>query len=244
MFTEEPVILATQAHQVFYLDDPKMKSLSAIEWMSTSRMTICVGLTLIPQLLKDLLCIMSPTMTLSTMWMNTCHMQAEQATTTNDSDEPCTMSSFSCSFDETDAMLLEFVDDLDNFAGGSSSVRDNSSTSQPFATLTTRRCMFVEHQMLSTFKEFWGDYHRHFKKYNDPEEACVNPPHLLVGRNENLHYLCDYYMSRAFQAKLDQVMQRIEEQTRNHEALVSEVEQMRKLIEDMTRAQQGLPHDP
>uniref|UniRef100_A0A9I9E5U5 Zinc finger protein ZPR1-like protein n=1 Tax=Cucumis melo TaxID=3656 RepID=A0A9I9E5U5_CUCME len=45
------------------------------------------------------------------------------------------------------------------------------------------------------------------------------------------------------QAKLDQAMQRIEEHTRNHEALVSEVEQMRKLIEDMTRAQQVPPHD-
>uniref|UniRef100_A0A9I9E7S5 CACTA en-spm transposon protein n=1 Tax=Cucumis melo TaxID=3656 RepID=A0A9I9E7S5_CUCME len=27
---------------------------------------------------------------------------------------------------------------------------------------------FVEHQMLSTFKEFWGDYHRHFKMYATP----------------------------------------------------------------------------
>ncbi|KAA0040860.1 CACTA en-spm transposon protein [Cucumis melo var. makuwa] len=203
--------------------------------MSTSRMTLCVGLTLIPQLLKDLLCIMSPTMTSSTMWMNTCHMQAEQATTTNDSDEPCTHIFI---FDETDAMLLEFVDDLDNFAGGSSSVRDNSKLEHYVAangqipTMITpgaekpifphvvrfsqaigvcvrktfsirylkyvdigrihRGCQgrptssrFVEHQMLSTFKEFWGDCHRHFKKYSDPEEACVNPPHLLVGRNEN-----------------------------------------------------------
>uniref|UniRef100_A0A9I9EAB6 CACTA en-spm transposon protein n=1 Tax=Cucumis melo TaxID=3656 RepID=A0A9I9EAB6_CUCME len=41
-----------------------------------------------------------------------------------------------------------------------------------------------------------------------------------------------------------QAMQWIEEQTRNHKTLVSEVEQMRKLIEDMTRAQQGPPHDP
>ncbi|KAA0051366.1 CACTA en-spm transposon protein [Cucumis melo var. makuwa] len=46
------------------------------------------------------------------------------------------------------------------------------------------------------------------------------------------------------QAKLDQAMQRIEEHTRNHKVLVSEVEQMRKLIKDITRAQQGPPHDP
>ncbi|TYJ99807.1 CACTA en-spm transposon protein [Cucumis melo var. makuwa] len=45
------------------------------------------------------------------------------------------------------------------------------------------------------------------------------------------------------QAKLDQALKQIQEQTRNHQALVSEVEQMRKLIQDMTRAQQGPPHD-
>ncbi|KAA0060253.1 uncharacterized protein E5676_scaffold639G00130 [Cucumis melo var. makuwa] len=39
---------------------------------------------------------------------------------------------------------------------------------------------FVEHQMLSTFKEFRIDCHNHFKKYIDPEEAPANPPNLLV----------------------------------------------------------------
>ncbi|KAA0053370.1 CACTA en-spm transposon protein [Cucumis melo var. makuwa] len=38
---------------------------------------------------------------------------------------------------------------------------------------------FVEHQMLTTFKEFWGDCHRHFKKYSHPEEACANPLNIL-----------------------------------------------------------------
>ncbi|TYK26515.1 CACTA en-spm transposon protein [Cucumis melo var. makuwa] len=38
---------------------------------------------------------------------------------------------------------------------------------------------FIEHQMLNTVKEFRGDYHRHFKKYSDSEEARVNPPHIL-----------------------------------------------------------------
>ena len=46
------------------------------------------------------------------------------------------------------------------------------------------------------------------------------------------------------QAKLDQANQRIEEQTRNYDALVLEVEQLQKLIEDMNRTQQGQPHDP
>uniref|UniRef100_A0A9I9EGI9 CACTA en-spm transposon protein n=1 Tax=Cucumis melo TaxID=3656 RepID=A0A9I9EGI9_CUCME len=38
---------------------------------------------------------------------------------------------------------------------------------------------FVEHQVLSTFKEFWDDCHRHFKKYTNPEEARANPSNLL-----------------------------------------------------------------
>ncbi|KAA0052779.1 CACTA en-spm transposon protein [Cucumis melo var. makuwa] len=133
-------------------------------------------------------------------------------------------------FLETDAMFLEFEDNLDNLAGGSSSVDDNAtwSSSQPPTTTTLRRhtqsrlleleChvavngripmtivpgaekpisphvvrfsqrffvldfndhamnRFVEHQMLTTFKEFQGDCHRHFKKYSNPEEARANPP--------------------------------------------------------------------
>ncbi|KAA0037643.1 NBS-LRR type resistance protein [Cucumis melo var. makuwa] len=49
------------------------------------------------------------------------------------------------------------------------------------------------------------------------------------------------------QAKLDEALERIErieEQTRNHQTLALKVEQMRKLIQDMTWAQQGPPHDP
>ncbi|KAA0065696.1 CACTA en-spm transposon protein [Cucumis melo var. makuwa] len=166
------------------------------------------------------------------------HMKVEQVTT-NDSDEPHThifiMSSFPSDFDKMDVMFLEFADKLNNPAGGSSSMGENSNTSQPSATSTLRRraqsrllvlesyiaangqipmmiapgmekhigreyievvkgnlqrCFvfdfndqainrFVEYQILNTFKEFWGDYHRHFKKYSDPEEARANPPHLL-----------------------------------------------------------------
>ncbi|KAA0034978.1 CACTA en-spm transposon protein [Cucumis melo var. makuwa] len=72
------------------------------------------------------------------MGTNNYHMKVEQVTT-NDSDEPRTMSSFSSSFDKTDAMLLEFTEDLDNPAGGSSSVDDNSGTAQPYMTPTRRR---------------------------------------------------------------------------------------------------------
>ncbi|KAA0035965.1 CACTA en-spm transposon protein [Cucumis melo var. makuwa] len=52
--------------------------------------------------------------------------------------------------------------------------------------------------MLNTFKEFQGDCHRNYKKYSDSEEARANPPHLLMRRDENLHFFCDHYMSRAF----------------------------------------------
>ncbi|KAA0054673.1 gamma-aminobutyrate transaminase POP2 [Cucumis melo var. makuwa] len=106
--------------------------------MSISRMTLCAELTLIPQSLKDRLCVMS-LMTSSTMWMNTCHKQVEQATTTNYSDEPRTMSSFPCGLDETNVMFLEFVEDLDNLARRMSLVDENSSTSQPSVTPTFRR---------------------------------------------------------------------------------------------------------
>ncbi|TYK07183.1 CACTA en-spm transposon protein [Cucumis melo var. makuwa] len=37
----------------------------------------------------------------------------------------CTMSSFPSDFDETDVMFLEFTEDLNNHAGGSSSMEDN-----------------------------------------------------------------------------------------------------------------------
>ncbi|TYK14230.1 CACTA en-spm transposon protein [Cucumis melo var. makuwa] len=105
--------------------------------MITSRMTLCAGLTLISQSLKDRLCVMSLT-TSSTLWMNTCDMQV---TTRNYSDKPRIMSYQRNNFLETDAMFLEFEDDLDNLAGGSSSVRDNAagSSSQPPATPTPRR---------------------------------------------------------------------------------------------------------
>ncbi|KAA0063477.1 CACTA en-spm transposon protein [Cucumis melo var. makuwa] len=174
-------------------------------------------------------------------------------------------------FMETDDMFLKFEDDLDNIAGGSSSVGDNTTgSSSQHTTPTPRRraqsrllelerhvaingripmtiapgaekpisphavpfsqaicvcvrktfpvrCLkwadvgreyievvkgdlqrlfvldfndqamnrFVEHQMLTTFKEFRADCHRHFKKYSDPKEARANPPNALVGHDED-----------------------------------------------------------
>ncbi|KAA0056276.1 CACTA en-spm transposon protein [Cucumis melo var. makuwa] len=189
------------------------------------------------------LCVMSPT-TSSMMWMNTCHMQA---TTTNYNDKPRIMSlSYPRhNFLETDAMFLEFEDELDNFAGGSSSVGNNTgeSSSQQSGTPTPRRraqsqllelehhvatigvcvrktssihCLkwadvhreyievvkgdlqffvlnfndqvmnrFVEHQMLTIFKNFRADYHKHFKKYSNPDEARASPSNILEQSRTN-----------------------------------------------------------
>ncbi|KAA0040362.1 CACTA en-spm transposon protein [Cucumis melo var. makuwa] len=41
---------------------------------------------------------------------------------------------------------------------------------------------FIEHQMLTSFKEFRADCHTHFKKYSDPEEARANPSHMLINQ--------------------------------------------------------------
>ncbi|TYK18447.1 CACTA en-spm transposon protein [Cucumis melo var. makuwa] len=60
--------------------------------------------------------------TSSTMWMNTCHMQAM----TNYSDKPPIMSYRRNNFMETDDMFLGSEEDLDNIVGGSSSVGDNT----------------------------------------------------------------------------------------------------------------------
>ncbi|TYK00236.1 CACTA en-spm transposon protein [Cucumis melo var. makuwa] len=46
------------------------------------------------------------------------------------------------------------------------------------------------------------------------------------------------------QAKLNEALEWIEVQDRNHQALASQVETMKKMIEELTRAQQEPPHDP
>uniref|UniRef100_A0A9I9EA32 CACTA en-spm transposon protein n=1 Tax=Cucumis melo TaxID=3656 RepID=A0A9I9EA32_CUCME len=48
---------------------------------------------------------------------------------------------------------------------------------------------FVEHQMLTTFKEFRVDCHRHFKKYSDLEEAL--PTHQTHWSNHGRTRLLD-----------------------------------------------------
>ncbi|TYJ96939.1 CACTA en-spm transposon protein [Cucumis melo var. makuwa] len=194
-FAEEHVILATQAHQVFYLDDPKNGSnRKVIQVVQNKR-----------------------------IW------DVSEVDDVENEDLKCTMSFPHTNFLKTDAMFLEFADNLDNLVGGLSSVGDNFAWSsfQPSTTPTLRRraqcrlselecyvaangrismtialgtekpispyvvrfshaigvflCLIsiIKQCMLTTCKEFQGDCHRHFKKYNDPEEARANPPHLL-----------------------------------------------------------------
>ncbi|TYK23260.1 NBS-LRR type resistance protein [Cucumis melo var. makuwa] len=114
----------------------------------------------------------------------------------------CTMSSLPSSFNETDAMFLEFIEDLNNPDGGSSSVGDNLGVSnalgveKPISPYTVRfnqaigicrktflvhSLRFIEHHMLSTFKEFKGDCHKHFKKYTNLRMHM--PTHHTYWRN-------------------------------------------------------------
>ncbi|KAA0038863.1 CACTA en-spm transposon protein [Cucumis melo var. makuwa] len=117
------------------------------------------------------------------------------------------MTSFSSSFEETDALYLEFGDEFNNAGGSSLMGKSLVERTQPFPTPRRRRQTrllelerhvnkngkilmtiapgrffvldfndqemnrFVEHQMLTSFKKFKGDYYRHFKKYKDPEQA-------------------------------------------------------------------------
>ncbi|KAA0036516.1 gamma-aminobutyrate transaminase POP2 [Cucumis melo var. makuwa] len=88
--------------------------------------------------------------------------------------------------------------------------------------------------MLNTFKEFWADCHKHFQKYSDPEKACVNPPFILVGRcrgceSSNVGTSVPAYLIGYSATLLGRDMR-------------DEVERMRKLIEDMSQAQQVPPH--
>ncbi|KAA0062463.1 CACTA en-spm transposon protein [Cucumis melo var. makuwa] len=52
----------------------------------------------------------------------------------------------------------------------------------------------------------WADVGREYievvkgdLQYNDSGEARANPPNALVGRHEDWYFLCNHYMSRAFQ---------------------------------------------
>uniref|UniRef100_A0A9I9EK56 CACTA en-spm transposon protein n=1 Tax=Cucumis melo TaxID=3656 RepID=A0A9I9EK56_CUCME len=125
-------------------------------------------------------------------------------------------------FMETDDMFLQFEDDLDNnIAGGSSSVGDNTGSSSQQTTPTPRRraqsrllelerhvaingripmtiAPGAEKPIYPHARFFVLDFNDQAMN-SDPEEARANPPNALVGRDEDWHFLCDHYISRAFQ---------------------------------------------
>ncbi|KAA0033533.1 CACTA en-spm transposon protein [Cucumis melo var. makuwa] len=171
-------------------------------------------------------------------------------------------SSYPRNFMKTDAMFLEFEDDLDNITGGLSSVGDDTagSSSQQPATPTPRRrahsrLLELERQVAingripmtiapgvekpisphavrfsqaigeCVRKTFpirylkWADVKREYIEvvkgdlqrmfvfdFNDEAmNSTATPrrlvPNALVGRHEDWHFLCNHYISRAFQEK-------------------------------------------
>ncbi|KAA0047849.1 CACTA en-spm transposon protein [Cucumis melo var. makuwa] len=139
----------------------------------------------------------------------------------------CTMSSFLSGFEEIDALFFKF-DDAFNNMGGSSFVGDTlaSRVEKPISlhvvlfNNTIGVCMrdtflvcylkwanvppeYIEVVNQNTLR--WSrtlyrvDCHKHFKKYRDPKQTRANSTHRLVGRLEDWYFLCNHYLSRAFQ---------------------------------------------
>ncbi|KAA0043368.1 CACTA en-spm transposon protein [Cucumis melo var. makuwa] len=102
-----------------------------------------------------------------------------------------TMSNFPVSFDKSND-LFDFNVEEFNTIPGTSLVGDTSAVTR-----------FVEHQMLTVWKEFRGQNHHHFKKFDDPEQARANPPDYppfrLSNRVQDWHFLCDHYLTQQFQ---------------------------------------------
>ncbi|KAA0045434.1 CACTA en-spm transposon protein [Cucumis melo var. makuwa] len=96
-----------------------------------------------------------------------------------------TMSQFSSGFDENNGLFDFNVKEFNIILGTSSQwfVLD-------FTDLALTR--FVEHQILSMYKEFRGQNHRHFKKFDDPEQVRANPPPKLSNRDKDWHFLYDH----------------------------------------------------
>ncbi|KAA0040340.1 hypothetical protein E6C27_scaffold460G00450 [Cucumis melo var. makuwa] len=118
-YAEEPVILATRAHQVFYVDDPKNEA--------------GVSHQVDDHIEDDTLCRNDVDLTIV-------ERPVVHHVTDDFIDDPLYMSYPRNNFMEMDDMFLEFEDNLDNIAGGSSSVGDNTgSSSQQYATPTPRR---------------------------------------------------------------------------------------------------------
>uniref|UniRef100_A0A9I9E6Q5 CACTA en-spm transposon protein n=1 Tax=Cucumis melo TaxID=3656 RepID=A0A9I9E6Q5_CUCME len=81
--------------------------------------------------------------------------------------------------------------------------------------------------------------------YPSGNEICETPKARRTTSASSAMASCSQsIIELQLRAALDEAMLRIEEQKRNHDALALEVERIWKLKEDMSRAQQGPPHDP
>ncbi|KAA0059798.1 uncharacterized protein E6C27_scaffold108G00640 [Cucumis melo var. makuwa] len=338
-YAEEPVILATQAHQVFYLDDPKNGSnWKVVQVIQNKRiwdvpevediqndhiniLEVVVSHQVDDHIEDDTLCRndVDPTI------VETPIVRHVTDDFIDDVDEHFHYVISTIKFMKTDNMFLQFEDDLDNIAGGSSSVDDNTGSSSQQTTLTPRRRaqsrllelkryvaingyismtiapgaekpispyavrfsqaigVFVEHQMLTTFKEFRADCQTFQKAAEDAHNQMLelqSQPTPEGSQPLSEDEICDQVLGRRpgyskglgwgpkpkarrtasasssstscsqstqkeieLQAKLHEALERIEVQDRNHQALASQVKAMKKMIEELTRAEQGPPHD-
>ncbi|TYK26609.1 gamma-aminobutyrate transaminase POP2 [Cucumis melo var. makuwa] len=112
-----------------------------------------------------------------------------------------TISSFSSNYEETDAPFLEFSDKLNNAERLKRYVHKNDKILMTIAPGAEKPISLYVVRL--SRKLYRGDYHRHFKKYHDSKHAHANPLHILVGRLKDWHFLCDHYMSHAFQGAED-----------------------------------------
>uniref|UniRef100_A0A9I9E5A0 CACTA en-spm transposon protein n=1 Tax=Cucumis melo TaxID=3656 RepID=A0A9I9E5A0_CUCME len=69
-------------------------------------------------------------------------------------------------------------------------------------------------QMLTTFKEFRVDCHRHFKKYSDSEEARVNPPNDQSRTNKTVRQKLPYNHSSRSKSLLQRQHELVEKKKR------------------------------
>ncbi|KAA0026240.1 CACTA en-spm transposon protein [Cucumis melo var. makuwa] len=113
---------------------------------------------------------------------------------------------------------------------------------------------FVEHQIITSLKKLSGDYHRHFKKYSDPVQACdratqkvlvadpspcpprvvlaiLQPPFCKLGSVEEAKVLIEQQ-----RVKLEKAKRMMKEQRRTSELYTQQMEEMKKIIEEMSRA--------
>ncbi|TYK02142.1 CACTA en-spm transposon protein [Cucumis melo var. makuwa] len=127
-----------------------------------------------------------------------------------------TMSSFLSGFEETDALFFKF-DDAFNNMGGSSFVGDTlaSRVEKPISLHVVLFHNTIGVCMRDTFLVCylkWANVPPEYIEvvnqdtlrwsrtlYRDPKQTRANSTHRLVGRLEDWYFLCDHYLSRAFQ---------------------------------------------